>query len=340
MKQRWAAMTGVLLCLAALPAAAQTAKTPVRIALNPAVYTYLPLFLAADKGYFDEQGLDVSIVKYAGSSVSQMPSVARGDLDIAPMVVGPAMFNQKNDGFDLKVIASMVESKAGWNDGTWIVIRQDLWDSGAIRTLADLKGRMLDGGPDGSPINFVVNMGLEKAGLTRADVKYSAKLATPPDWIAALRNKAVDAIGTLEPFATVIESEGLGHKLASDQDIVPWFQESYFVASAQYIDKHRDTAVAFFKAYLKAAKEIDEGGPKWRPESLAEVAKWTKLAEAEIAKMPGPPYYGQLGTIRADSIARQQDYWLSIHLVKEKVAVDSIIDSSIIDAARSQSGIR
>jgi len=342
MRKSWAAITAVLLVAGGglLQAArADEAKTTIRIALNPVVYTYLPVFLAADKGYFAEQGLDVVIQKYNGSSVGQMPSVARGDIDIAPMVVGPAMFNQKTEGFDLKIVASMVESHAGWNDGTWIVVRKDLWDSGAIHTLAELKGHALDGGPDGSPLNFVTNMGLAKAGLTRADVKYSSKLTSPPDWIAALRNKAVDAIGTIEPFATIIEDQGLGKKLASDQDIVPWFQESYFVASAAYIDKHRDAATRFFKAYLKAAQEINAAGPKWTPEYLKELAKWTQLPEAEIAKVPGPPYYGQFGTINADSIARQEDYWVSIGVVKQKVDTNSLIDPSVITAARAQAGL-
>jgi hypothetical protein len=63
------------------------------------------------------------------------------------------------------------------------------------------------------------------------------------------------------------------------------------------------------------------------------------LPEAAIARVPGPPYYGQLGTINPVSIARQEDYWIKTGTVKKKIDGGAIIDSSIIEAARAQSGI-
>jgi len=316
------------------------AKTAVRFSLNPVTFPNLPLFLAVDKGYFEAEGIDLHITQYNGSSVTQMPLAARGDLDITVMVAGPALFNQRSEGFDIKIIGSMAESHPGWNDGEWIMVRKDLWDSGAIRKLSDLKGRKVDGGPDGSPVSFLLNQALTKAGLSRQSVIYSKKLATPPDWIAALRNQAVDVLTVVEPIATLMQTQGLAVKLASDQDVIPWLQATYFIASAKYIHDHPTVVSAFLKGYLRAARDVTVANGQWTPELLHEVVKWSKQPEADIAKVPGPAYVGQLGAINRVSLARQQDYLVDIGEVKQKTDPDALIDEGPLNAARHELGIQ
>jgi NitT/TauT family transport system substrate-binding protein len=337
----WAAMALIAAALGHQALAADNAaKAIVRFSLNPVTLGNLPIFLAVDKGYFAAQNIDLRLTKYGGSSVTQMPLAARGDLDITMMVAGPALFNQQREGFDLKIIASMQQTRSGWSDGEWIVVRKDLWDSGAIRRLADFKGRRVDGGPDGSPVSLVMNLALAKAGLTRADMIYSKKLASPADWIAVFRNKAVDVIAVPEPVASLVESQGLGHKFMSDQDVAPWFQVSYLIASEKYIQDHRATVTAFIEAYLKAAQDITASGQKWTPALLHEVTKWSQLKEADIAGIPGPSYYGQLGAINRVSLTRQQDYLAAIAQVKTKLDIDSLIDDGPLLAARHEMAIQ
>ncbi len=320
-------------------AADNAAKTVVRFSLNPVVIGNLPIFIAIDKGYFAEQNIDLKLTKYGGSSVTQMPLAARGDLDITIMVAGPALFNQKTEGFDLKILASMQQTHHGWADGEWVMVRKELWDSGAVRKIADLKGRQVDGGPDGSPISFVLNLALAAAELKRSDVTYTKRLGTPPEWIAALRNHAVDALAAAEPVATVLEIDGLGKKLVSDQDVAPWLQISFLIASGKYVEEHRATVTAFLRAYLEAAKDIDASGGKWTPELLHEMSKWTQISEADLRHIAGPSYCGQFGTISKVSLTRQQDYLVALGQVKHKVDVDSLIDDAPLMAARREMGI-
>jgi NitT/TauT family transport system substrate-binding protein len=337
----WTTMVLVAAALGHLALAADgTAKAVVRFSLNPVTLGNLPIFVAVDKGYFAAQNIDLRLTKYGGSSVTQMPLAARGDLDITMMVAGPALFNQQREGFDLKIIASVQQTRAGWSDGEWIIVRKDLWDSGAIRTLADFKGRRVDGGPDGSPISLVMNLALAKAGLTRGDMIYSKKLASPADWVAVFRNKAVDVIAAAEPVASLVESQRLGHKFISDQDVAPWFQVNYLIASEKYIQDHRATVTAFLKAYLEAARDITASGQKWNPALLHEVAKWSQLKEADIASIPGPSYYGQLGAINRVSLTRQQDYLAEIGQVKAKIDIASLIDDGPLLAARHEMAIQ
>jgi NitT/TauT family transport system substrate-binding protein len=204
--------------------AEQNAKTSIRLSLNPLVYAHLPVMMAVDKGYFVQEGIEPIVTKYTGSAVTQMPLLARGDLDITGVVGGPALFNQYADGFGIKLIAANEATHDGWNDTTWVIVRKDLWDSGAIRSITDLKGRAVDAGPEGSPVNFLLNQVLKKAGLTRADVKYSTRAVSPPDWIAGFRNNAFDAVSAVEPVVTQIVEQGYGVRLTSPREIMPWWQ--------------------------------------------------------------------------------------------------------------------
>jgi NitT/TauT family transport system substrate-binding protein len=316
------------------------ANTPVRTSVNPLVYANLPIFIAVDKGYFAAEKLDVDIKKFNGSSTTQMPLIARGDLDIGPMVGGPALFNQQSQGFDIKIIASLDETHEGWNDATWVIVRKDVWDAGTIRTIRDLKGHAIDGGPEGSPINFLAKQTLLKAGLTLADVTYSARLTTPPDWLIAFRNKTVEALTAVEPIATQIELQGLGVKLASAETVMPWFQEAFLVASPAFLQKSRPAAVGFLKAVLRACRDITDAGPRWTPELVQIQARWAQMAPEEIAKIKSPAYCGELGTIKEDSLARQQDFWVSTGTVQNKVAIAGIIDASPLSEARAALGIK
>ena len=198
--------------------------TKVRVALNLSTYNNLPVFLAADKGYFTSAGLDVALTGFNGSSLAQLPTLARGDTDIVPIGLGPPFFNQFAEGFNVKLVASTSKPRTGWNDTTWLVVRQDLWDAKQIRKPSDLKGKSIDGVAPGSPLDFLALATVAAGGLTTSDVQLTEKFRDPPNWLAALRNKAVDVQGVPEPIATDLQEQKLAHKWLGLSAIAPLVQ--------------------------------------------------------------------------------------------------------------------
>jgi len=327
------------LIIIGLSQTSQAKAEVVRISINPMVYSYLPIFLAIDKGYFKEQGLEIKLTTYKGSSTTQMPLLARGDLDITPMVMGPGMFNQHVQGFDLKIISSIAGSHPNWSDSSWILIRSDVWKKKKFRSLSDLKGLSVDGGPLGSPVNLLIREGLKVGGLSLSDVKYSEKFKSPPDWMAAFKNKAVDVLAAVEPIVTIMEAKGMGKRWKSYKDAVPWFQETYLAASPKFLKSNRPAAVKFLVGFLKGAKEVHATKGKWKPELLATIAKWSKLPQKLLAGIPGPAYVGYMGKIDTSAINKQQEIWHKLGVIKKKVAVSQIIDTTLIAAAKKKIGI-
>lgn len=270
--------------LAAVPAQAQD---KVRISFNPQIYSYMPIFLAIDKGYFKEQKIDIEASTYGGSALSQLPMLARGDQDIAGMVTGPGFFNQHAEGFGIKLIASLAESKRGWHDTMWMMVRKDVWDSGAIKTYADLKGRQVEGGPKGSPIYLTTLTALKQGGLTIKDVTFTERMRSVSDVLVLMRNKAIEFISIVEPIAGRLEAEGLAVRWKAAYEVLPNYQEAFLAANPKFLAEKRDVTKRFLIAYLKGAKDVTAGGGKWTPDMRAAMVKYAKMTDEVLDKKIG-----------------------------------------------------
>ncbi len=328
-------MSAVAVAAIGLGAAQAAAQDKIRVSFNPQIYSWLPFFLGIDKGYFKEEKLDVEYITYAGSALSQIPMLARGDQDIAGMVTGPGFFNQYAQGFGVKLIASNAHGKDGWHDTTWLMVRKDLWDSGKVKTYADMKGLVVNGGPKGSPVYLTTTQAMAQGGVTVNDVKFGEYRAVP-DVLPIFRNKAADVLSSVEPIVSRLVSEGLAVRWMPSYKVMPWFQESYLAANPKFLTEKRDVAKRFLRAYMRASRDITATGGKWTPETLEAVVKWSKFPKEVIEKIPGPQHVGQYGRIDTESIQRQQDLWIKEGLVKEKTPLDKMVDTSLIEEVRKE----
>jgi NitT/TauT family transport system substrate-binding protein len=161
-----------LVLLASFPPARAQQLQKVRVPLSPVTYSNLPFLVAQDKGYFRAAGLDVDIEPFNGSSTAQIPRLARGDADIMPLALGPAFFNQFAEGFNVKLIGALSAPKKGWNDTSWLLVRQDVWDAKIVRVPKDLRGKIVDGVAPGSPLDFLALATIAAGGLTTNDLTY------------------------------------------------------------------------------------------------------------------------------------------------------------------------
>jgi NitT/TauT family transport system substrate-binding protein len=328
------------LCLLVAGAAAAQALQKVRFAVNPGQLVYLPLFVAVDKGYFKDAGLDVQVITYKGSANTQMPMLARGDIDISSVVVGPAMFNQLSEGFGIRLIAALTEPKVGYQDGVVMVVRKDLWDSKAIRTLADLKGRKVDGAAEGNPVDFLVRNALANAGLGKADVTLSYKPRSPSDTPEILRQKVVDVAGVSEPTATLIERDGIGVRWLSYKDVIPWYQDTFLATSEGFLRDHPDALRRFLVGYLRAVRTMANANGTWTPELLGTAKKWTGMPEDLILSVGKLPYWSTTGEVKLDALERVQQFWLKAGLVKKPVAVSRAVEAKPLVQAREAGATR
>lgn len=318
---------------AALPGVA-AAPTPVRIILDPTFYVHLPLLHAVDAGYFRAEGIDLQITPASGSSTLFLPMLARGEYDLGTVNPSPAFFNQFSGGFDVVLLACQTGSKPGWHDPSWLMVRQDLWDAKAITKPSDLRGRVIDGSNNGSPLDFLLKEAVRAGGLSPADVRMSERLHNTDDQLEALRNKAVDVAGTPEPQAGELEAQGVAHRWISFSTVAPWYQLEYIGASAAFARAQPDLMRRFLRAFLRSNADLLKCNGIWTPALLAEASKWSGLSPDVIRGFHGPAFPSLYGEVNLDSLSRIQQFWVNEKLVNAPVDVKNVVDVGPLREAR------
>ena len=144
-----------------------------------------------------------------------------------------------------------------------------------------------------------------------------------------MTNKAVDVIGLPEPFATALEQQHLAHKWLGTSDVAPWFNEGFVAASASFARDHHDATVAFMRALLRAANEVNAAKGHWTPELVTSLAKYSQLPEATIRSIPGPANPGDF-QINLASVTRQEEFWHGRGLVTTLVPASQIVDYTVL----------
>jgi NitT/TauT family transport system substrate-binding protein len=305
----------------------QTARPgdPIILLLNPVQLAYLPIFHALDRGYFAAEGLNIQLKLYTGSANAQLPLLARGDADVGGVIAAPALFNQSAVGFGIQLIAALTEPRIGYLDGVNVMVRQDVWDRGEIKSLGDLRGRSVDGAAQGNPIDLLIRYALIKAGLGVDDIDLSYKVRSPSDVPYLFREKQVELAGVSEPMATFIAERGLASKWLGYSQVIPWYQDMFLGASEDFIRGRPGEVRGLLRAYLRAVDDIGRNKGDWTPQTVETAAKWTKLKPDDIRATKRLPYWTPTGVVDAAALSRVQDFWLERRMVLDRANIATLI---------------
>jgi NitT/TauT family transport system substrate-binding protein len=232
-------------------------KTSIAVGGKNLLY-YLPLTIAEQLGYFKAEGLDVTIVDFAGGARA-LQAVVGGSAD----VVSGAFEHTVNMQFKGQAMrAFALQGRA-----PQIVLGVNPKTLGGFKTVADLKGKKIGVTAPGSSTNVMVNFILAKAGLKPSDVSIIG-VGASQGAVAAMRSGQIDAISNLDPVITLLQRSG-DLKIVSDTRIVSEAEKVFggpmpagcFYAPQSFIDKNPNTTQALANALVRANKWIQAAGP-------------------------------------------------------------------------------
>ncbi len=197
---------------------------------------YGPLYIALDKGFFKDEGLDVDLVKMEDPK-TRMPALMAGRIDLAVTTIDTVLSFYSPE-HPLKYVFALDDSKGG--DG--IVSKKE------ITSVADLKGKSV-AYAEGSVSQFFLSVLLKKEGLSLKDVK--TQNMTAGDAGAAFVAGRVDAAVTWEPWLTRGKQAPDG-KLLIDSSTTPGLITDVLIASDDTVKNHADELKALYKGWTKA----------------------------------------------------------------------------------------
>ncbi len=218
---------------------------------------YLPLTIAEQLGYFKAEGLDVSIVDFAGGSQA-LRAVVGGSADVVSGAFEHTV-NMQVKGQRLR--AFVLQGRA-----PQIVLGVNPKTMPNFKSVADLKGKKIGVTAPGSSTNVMTNFVLAKAGLKPSDVSIIGVGATQGA-VAAMRSGQIDAISNLDPVITLLQRSG-DLRIVSDTRIVAEAEQVFggpmpaacLYAPQPFIDKHPATTQALANAIVRADKWIQAAG--------------------------------------------------------------------------------
>ncbi len=222
------------------------------------LFYYLPLTIAEQLGYFKDEGLEVTIVDFAGGSRA-LAAVVGGSAD----VVSGAFEHTVNMQFKGQPMRAFVLQGAA----PQIVLGVNPKTMPNFKSVADLKGKKIGITAPGSSTNIMANFVLAKAGLKPSDVSFIG-VGASSGAVAAMRSGQIDAMSNLDPVITLLQRSG-DLKIVTDTRIVAEAEKVFggpmpagcLYAPQPFLDKNPNTVQALTNAMVRANQWIQKAGP-------------------------------------------------------------------------------
>ena len=266
----------LLLGLAALP------LTPLRPALADTVRIahstwvgYGPLYIARDKGFFKEHGVDVELIVMEDPK-ERFPTLMADRIQMVASTVDTALLYLKKPT-DFQYVVAIDDSDGG--DG--IVAKK------SITSIAELKGKRV-AVDEGSVSDFYLNVLLAKAGLKESDL--NVVNMTAADAGGAFVAGRVDAAVTWEPWLSRGKTTSFGHLLV-DSSTSPGLITDVMISKTTWVKSHSKDVEGIVKAW-KEAVAYYEAHPDESIKIMAKgVGGWLKDPKEFKATLGGIKFY-------------------------------------------------
>ena len=212
---------------------------------------YLPNMLTKQLGYFDQQGLDVTLIDEASGQSSENEVLA-GQVD-----AGSGSYNHT---IELQAAGKQMEAVVLLNVAPGEAEIVSAKAASQIHSVKDLKGRNLGVTELGSGTQTLTTALLHNAGIAANQVHF-VPVGAGDTFIAALQQGRIDAGMTTEPTISRILSTGVGKVLVdlrspqSTQAALggPYPFISLFMNNS-YVNSHKDTVQKLVNAYVMTLK--------------------------------------------------------------------------------------
>lgn len=294
------------------------------------VSIFAPVFVAYEKGYFADNGLNVTLESLSGGS-DMVLLTATGELDLGVGGVGPAYWNAASQDLGVTLIAP--GHQEGSPVATPLMISREACESGSIGSVAGLKGKRVAVNAPGAT-EYWLDTALQTEGLGLADV--DLQYMSFPDAVVALDAGSLDAAMIGEPLATKAEQDGLAVRLAGDFPI-QGVQPTMVFGNDGWMQEHEDATIGFVAAYLQAARDLTASFND--PLNLAIIEKYTGVSQALVAASV-KPVYATDGAIDINSLATLQEFFRERGQLDYDEHIDpaTLIDARYVEGAISLIG--
>lgn len=284
--------------------------TPVT--LNEVAHSifYAPMYVAIENGYFEEQGLDITLVNGAGAD-KVMTALISGEADIGFMGPEATVYAYNQGASDYAVNFAQLTQRAG----NFLVSRNADEDF----KWTDLKGTTVLGGRAGGMPQMIFEYILKQNGI---DPQTDLEIIQNIDFgvtAEAFASGTGDYTVEFEPFASSLELSGNGHVIASlgvDSGYVPY---TCFSALKSYIEENPEIIQKFTIAIQKGQDYVNSH----TPEEISKIIQ-PQFEETDATTLQTiVTRYAEQDTWKTDTVFTEDSYALLLNILDQAGELDA-----------------
>jgi len=319
--------------------AAQQPPAPVKVSLGEVgSASDAGLYIAIEKGYFQEQGIEVERTRFT-TAADMVAPLGTGQLDVGGGAPSAGLMNAIARDIPLRIVADKGNVSLGWGFQA-IMVRKDLWDSGGIRGPADLRGRTIALNARDITPEILFDGYMRTGGLSIADA--NVVTLSFADMASAFANGAIDAALPIEPFVTQIVGAGTAVVAVRADDVIPGQEVAVILYGPKFVEEKPDIARRFMVAYVKGLHDYNDAFAKHDEKQKAEVVdiliKNTPVKDAALYDRMVMPGLDPNGRVNVDSLEQSQTWWLGKGSQTTRADLSRVVDSQFADWAVQQVG--
>ena len=306
-----------LAALWAADAQAQGKSSPVkiRLATPSASLSYLPIYVALQKGFFAKRGFDIEVIQMAAGLVA--PALLNRAIDYTTIPSGPATAGAR--GLPLKVICF-----------TSVKLQHVLVSRPEFLAVSDLAGKRIGAGSLGTLPAYEVRVLIEKYNLGANTI--IVPLNSTNDRMIATQRGTIDA--TVVPVPSDLKAEELGLKRLLQMGSILPIPQAGFATTEEKIKTARPEIVELLKATIEG---LDYTWSQ-REGTIDIIAKWIKLNPLQAAKAYDSvrDTFSKIGVPTEEQVKAYIAMLSSTASLKGDVAAASIFDFSLAAEAAKE----
>jgi NitT/TauT family transport system substrate-binding protein len=300
-------------------------KIHLKVGIQP-YFAYAPFFIAQDRGYFTEQGLDVEFVNYSNAADS-IPALLQGQLDVMSGLLTVNTLSAIAQGGDIKYVADRGYLDPEICSGNAFVARKGLLDSDELNDLSNLAGKKISTTKN-SMAEYALDLLLQKAKLTQADIQF-VTISQNQARLAALGSGAIDIVSLSEPWVTDTRNAGYGDSWQTFESILPNGQYGLVFYGPNLLTKDPDAGKRFMVAYLKGVRDYQEGKTN---SNIAIISKYTGETPKELQQICWQAFRED-GSINTQTLLDFQTWAIQKGYLSMPLTLGQLWDPEFIDNA-------
>jgi NitT/TauT family transport system substrate-binding protein len=282
-------------------------KSTITVAHLPSI-DVAPLYIAQEKGYFKEEGLNVKI-EVAASGQAATQKMIGGDADIVQSSYVPFLLAHTGGAAELKIVADAVSAAPD----TFVLIAKK---GGSVKSIEDLEGKRVAVSAVKTISDTLVMSAMKSNGLDPENVEFVQ--TSFPDIASAVAKGRVDAGLVVEPFLTIGAEE---HGVTPIGDVATGPTEDFplagYGALAEFVEKNPKTVAAFQRAMERATEDTQNR------EVIEPVIQETAGIDATTASLVNLPNFH--AGLDASRLQRVPDLMVEFGLLKKKFDIKPML---------------